>query len=348
MNDLEDKWGSSRKLICAAANPEVFAYKSHAEGIEDWRTQDVPEPSQETVLMNSKLTIDGTLKEDETAKATDAKPEAEASKANEASSAAKGAVEEEAKSKPKAREGSNVKERKPDDGKAAEEGSKPRSHMSAEDELNEKHSILAELQELKDLHNIRTSKTFSTDDSLADLQYEIKRQLLSLEKSKGVRFMKQCLSMGASAVCALNDYAGPVLDLEGWPAEFNAELENFDTCLASIYRKHWMKRGSGMSPEAQLAMGLGTSLIMHHFKRKINKTGMGSWIGGGHRRPSPSKPPSPAPVRRTPPPPAPVARPSATAEAAPAPVNPPPSVLRRKRGITFPKQTASAASESPL
>lgn len=307
----------SKKLMQAAANPESFAVSAQPD--LSLLNNDVPSPSEVTLLMNREL--------EEPAASSSSPP----------------------RSPPPAPPKSPPPPPSSPPPRVAEEEEEPRPppepeyyHPTAEDEATEKTSILNDLEDLKRRHGVRLSRPMSIEDSLSDLQYEMKKHLLVLDRDRGVKFMKDALKVGASALVGANDRFGPFLHLDGWAQSFSAEIEGYDQALGSLYKKYWSRRGQSMSPEAQLAFGIGSSMAMHHFKNKFaGGGGMASWIGGmGGAAAAPRAQPS---------------RPAAAAAAAAANVVPPeappatmaaPSVIRgnKRPTITFPTSAKARSS----
>ena len=344
---LQQSWDASQTLFKIVANPQT---SSNAELYDGVLSDGVPQPSETTILMNKKLSLTKAAAEEssqqaENAEAPKDKEDDKKEEKEEQTEEKAAETSNEADAKEKKREEREKKrlERR-EERKEEKKEEKEDPPLSKEDEETEKHMILAELEELKEKHGVTLSRKFTTNDKLSDLQFEVKRQILKLEKNKGVRFMKQGLSLGASALVAVNDQLGPILQLDGWAGEFSKELDNFDEPLGALYQKYWSRRGASMSPEMQLGFGIVSSLTMHHFKSKLNTSGgLGSWmgaVGGARARPQqsqrapPSRPPPAAPTTRQAPEAPP---PSAVANA--------PSVLRSKRpAIKFP---ASATKPAP-
>lgn len=314
----------SKKLMQAAANPESFAVTAQPD--LSLLNNDVPSPSEVTLLMNKEL------QEGEPAASSSSPPRSppppprspppKSPPASPPPSSPPRVVEEDERHAPP----------------------EPEYYQpTVEDEATEKASILNDLEDLKRRHGVRLSRPMTMEDSLSDLQYEMKKHLLVLDRDRGVKFMKDALKVGASALVGANDRFGPFLHLDGWAQAFSAEIENYDQALGSLYKKYWSRRGQSMSPEAQLAFGIGSSMAMHHFKNKFaGGGGMPSWIGGMGGAAAPRAQPSSRPAAAA----------AAAANVAPPAEAPPatmaaPSVIRgnkQRPTITFPTSAKARSS----
>ena len=315
----------SKKLMIAAANPEQFAISAQPD--LSVLNDNVPSPSEVTLLMNKEM-------HDPEAAAA---PSSSSPPRSPAPPPQQQAVASPREQQQERREESPPRSRPAEPPPPPQPEPEPEYYQpTEEDEATEKASILNDLDDLRRKHGVKFSKPLSLEDSLSDLQYEMKKHLLAIDRERGVKFMKDALKVGASALVAVNDRFGPFLHLDGWAQGFSSEIEGYDQPLSSLYKKYWSRRGASMSPEAQLAFGIGSSMAMHHFRNKFSGGGgMPSWISGmggaAAPRPPPTRPPAAAPE----------ARPS---EAAPPPMAPQ-SVIRGKRPtITFPTSARARSS----
>ena len=131
----------------------------------------------------------------------------------------------------------------------------------------EKQSALLEIERLK-AQGVKITKEYSLNDDLGLIQWEIRKQLMLIDESNSVSFMKDAMRLGFSGIEALNGKV-KILELEGWAAQASTELSGhkYDNALSKLYRKYW-KRGSS-SPEMEIAFGLLGSIGSYHFKKKM-------------------------------------------------------------------------------
>ena len=104
-------------------------------------------------------------------------------------------------------------------------------------------------------------------DSLEEIQFEYERLKNSIDVANGVGFMKDGIKMVAVGVEMGNAKIGPILHLDGWSDEVARDINKYDNALERLYKKHWRK--GSMSPESELAFGLGSSMVIHHCKAKF-------------------------------------------------------------------------------
>ena len=135
------------------------------------------------------------------------------------------------------------------------------------DEEREKELVLLDLENLRIRNGVKLSRDFTMQDSLADMQFEIKRHLIENEEETSVRFMKDSLKLACTGLEMLNNRAGPFLELNGWSQEVCNDMDKYNNAFGKLYRKYW--RRSNMSPELEIAMGLAGSIGMYHFKAKF-------------------------------------------------------------------------------
>ena len=134
-----------------------------------------------------------------------------------------------------------------------------------------KRSVLLDIYSLEQ-RGVRMTKQWTMDDRLEDMMLEVRRHALSEEEKKNVDLMKDGLRFFVSGVELLNKRIG-ILDLDGWAADVNRTMDKHDQNLHKIYRKYWT-RGSGRSPELDIAMSIASSMGMHHMKRMMTRNVM--------------------------------------------------------------------------
>lgn len=131
------------------------------------------------------------------------------------------------------------------------------------------------------LQGIRTTKEYSMDDSLADIQYEFDRHNMNLELMQKVETSKGYIKIAAAAIIVLNHFIGRKLALGGWLQSLDSEMNNpkYLLPLEEMYRS--MHRRGPPSPWFSLAMMFFTSLLTVHFSNKMG-------IGPAHAPPAAS------------------------------------------------------------
>lgn len=144
-------------------------------------------------------------------------------------------------------------------------------HDVALEESHEKQEFLAELKRYRG----QTSREFSMEDTLTDIQFEYDRIKSQENAQNVVRIMGLVLQAIVYAIQWGNSKVGPILKLDNgetsWAMETSERVNNreFDTVLEKLYRKHWRK--GSMSPEAELAMMLIGSAGVFHFQTHVNE-----------------------------------------------------------------------------
>lgn len=134
----------------------------------------------------------------------------------------------------------------------------------------ERRTALAELSELQRQEGLILTHTFSEDDSLEEIRFEIKKQIAFIERRKTVTFMKDMIKMGCHGLELFNSKMGPFLELDGWAQEACSDMNKYDSALTRLHKKYC--RTSTVAPEMELIMGLGMSVGMYHFKQKMLPT----------------------------------------------------------------------------
>ncbi len=156
-------------------------------------------------------------------------------------------------------------------------------HAVKAEEDREKLEFLNELKKYRG----QTTREFSLQDSLTDIQFEYDRLKAPENAANVVRIMGIVLQVIVYAVQWGNNKFGPLLKLDNgetsWAMQTGESISNheYDSVLEKLYRKHWRK--GSMSPEAELGMMLiGSAGVFHfqtHVNEKLSKKGSGS--GGG-------------------------------------------------------------------
>lgn len=132
--------------------------------------------------------------------------------------------------------------------------------------IQEKQNVLMDIERLK-RQGVSFSKDWSLEDSLDDMNYEVRRHMLHMEEQNNIATMRDGMRMICTGVEMLNGRF-KVLDLDGWATEICSDMSKYDVALGKLHRKYW-RRSYSTSPEMELATSLLMSIGMHHFKRKI-------------------------------------------------------------------------------
>ena len=159
--------------------------------------------------------------------------------------------------------------------------------------VHEKQNVLMDISRLK-MQGVQFSKEYTLDDSLDDMQYEIRRHMLHMEETNNIKMMRDGMRMICTGIEMLNGRM-QLLELNGWASDVCSDMSKYDPALSKLYRKYW-RRSQASSPEMEIATGVLMSMGMYHFKRKL-----ASRMFPGPQRPSaPSTSPPSQPPRRRP------------------------------------------------
>ena len=142
----------------------------------------------------------------------------------------------------------------------------PNKHARRDDAIHEKQNILMDISRLK-MQGVNFSKEWTIDDSVDDMQYELRRQMLHVEEMNNMKMMRDGMHMICTGIEMLNGRM-QILELNGWAADVCSDMSTYDPALSKLYRKYWRKTQSS-SPEMEIATGVLMSMGMYHFKRKL-------------------------------------------------------------------------------
>ena len=140
--------------------------------------------------------------------------------------------------------------------------------LTAEEEEAEKHAVLLDLERLRQ-GGARLTREWTMRDSLDDMQVEARRLTSTVDEANAINTMKDMMRLGFAGVEFLNSRV-PMLELDGWADSVSKDLSKYDSAMGKLYRKYW-QRSNASSPEAEILLGLGSSLVMHHAKNKFRK-----------------------------------------------------------------------------
>mgnify|MGYP006136471657 CR=1 FL=1 len=158
------------------------------------------------------------------------------------------------------------------------------------DDLISKQQALLEIERLK-TQGVTVTRNYTIHDRLEDIEFEVRRHQLHMEEQVTLTMMKDMLKIAFGGIEMANNRLGPWLDLDGWSTSMTADLAKYDSALSRIYRKH--ARKSSMSAESELALGILSSIGVHHCRKKFSKN-LASEMGFDSRRSMP-KPTAPRP-----------------------------------------------------
>ena len=138
--------------------------------------------------------------------------------------------------------------------------------MDSEEERLEKQGYLIELTNMKQ-KGIELSRTFTLEDSLAELEFEVQKQNNNLSTRNSVTFMRDMLRIGINGLEIGNNRFGPFLSIDGWAESVTSDMSKYEHALERIYKRYWRK--SQMSPIMELGWLLVGSMVAWHFKSKF-------------------------------------------------------------------------------
>lgn len=142
----------------------------------------------------------------------------------------------------------------------------------------EKQAALLEMEKLK-INGATFTKNYTMNDSLADIQFEIRRMEMYQKEESSLNMMRDGLKLTINSIEVINRFTGEKLSLNGWSDEATRDMDRYDPSLSRLYRKYW-RRGSS-SPEFELAFAIASSMGIYHFKNKFFEKITSSGGGGG-------------------------------------------------------------------
>jgi len=157
------------------------------------------------------------------------------------------------------------------------------AHSYSADDMISKQQALLEIERLR-TQGATITRSYTIHDRLEDIEFEVRRHQMHMEEQVTLTMMKDMLKIAFGGIEMANNRLGPWLDLDGWSASMTADLSKYDSALSRIYRKH--ARKSSMSPESELALGVLSSLGVHHCRKKFSKN-LASEMGFDSRRTMP-------------------------------------------------------------
>ena len=146
----------------------------------------------------------------------------------------------------------------------------------------EKHGVLLELQRLRQ-GGATLTREWTMADALEEMQMEVRKLSSNIDEMQMVNMMRDMMRLGFTGIEFFNARIG-LLQLDGWSEAMVSEMHKYDPALRKLYQKWW--RRSSTSPEMEILIGIGTSLVMHHAQNKFRRAANTS-VGGGARRKPP-------------------------------------------------------------
>lgn len=157
----------------------------------------------------------------------------------------------------------------------------PDTRHADEEEVLEKQTVLLDMERLK-MQGVKLTKDWTIDDSLDDMQFELKRLMLHVDETNNISMMRNSLQLACTGIELLNTRMG-VLDLRGWSEEVCRDMSKYDRSLGRMYRKYW-RRSHSTNPEMDILLGLVGSAGSYHFRKSFTKQMMNPAASRGQSR----------------------------------------------------------------
>ena len=137
-------------------------------------------------------------------------------------------------------------------------------------EINsEKQGYLLELMKFKK-QGIELTRSYTMEDTLDDIQFEFDRIKTHLQTVNNVGMISDGLMFVFQGLEFANNQFGPILQLDGWSAAAKKDKQKYNHVIERLYKKHW--RHGNTSPEVEFGWLIGSSMLKHHFKCKLQKS----------------------------------------------------------------------------
>ena len=138
----------------------------------------------------------------------------------------------------------------------------PPLRMTMEQEAKEKSELLNKLHRLR-TKGFQTSKMFTMDHSLDEIQQELNRLADTRNLENSIKFQRQIMVGMVTGMEMLNSKFNPLdWQLDGWSESVHENVEDFDEVFEELYDKY---KGKGnMPPEVRLVFMLAGSGFMFH------------------------------------------------------------------------------------
>ena len=133
---------------------------------------------------------------------------------------------------------------------------------SKEEITNEKHEILYQFDRLK-RRGFKLPRTYTSDDSIDVLRYDYAKLKNEMASNSGLKFCRNILVCFVSGSEFLTTLWNPLkLHLDGFSTHVYSNVEDYDDVFLRLQEK-WGRKIK-MSPELELIMLLGGSLLLYH------------------------------------------------------------------------------------
>jgi hypothetical protein len=136
----------------------------------------------------------------------------------------------------------------------------------------EKEGLLLELQMLEKQGIFKPSRSFSINDSLEELQFQVDRANSTASAQQAVDFAKTGIRIGSSMLEMFLRKVN-VTAMDGFSKNLCQDMNKFNRPLTRLYRKYW-RRGSMTNPETELMMIVFGSMAMTVMQNKGPKGGL--------------------------------------------------------------------------
>ena len=151
-------------------------------------------------------------------------------------------------------------------------GSFHESENDDESVVFEKQATLLEIDRLRQ-GGAQPSRAWSVNDNLDDMRIEERKLKSNMEETQMVATMRDFLRLGFAGIEFLNSRVR-FFELDGWAEIAGKDIERYDGSLRQLYRKYG--RRATASPEVELLMGVGASIMMHHTQQKTMRRNQSS------------------------------------------------------------------------
>jgi len=166
--------------------------------------------------------------------------------------------------------------------------------MTEAEIIGEKEGLLLELQMLEKQGIYKPSRNFTMDDSIEELQFQVDRANSIFGAQQAVDVAKTGIKLGSTAIEVALQKFGVNL-LSGFSNNLCKDMNKFNRPLTKLYRKYWRRSGGLTSPETELLLVVGGSMLMTVLQN-TNAFGMGGGMGAMGAAMGAAKAPVPAPV----------------------------------------------------
>ena len=165
--------------------------------------------------------------------------------------------------------------------------------------IGEKEGLLLELQMLEKQGIYKPSRNFTMYDSIEELQFQVDRANSIFGAQQAVDVAKTGIKLGSTAIEVALQKFGVNL-LSGFSNNLCKDMNKFNRPLTKLYRKYWRRSGGLTSPETELLLVVGGSMLMTVLQN-TNAFGMGGGMGAMGAAMGAAKAPVPPQAPQAPP-----------------------------------------------